>query len=285
MPNSTGGTLTASADPGATLVVHFEGTGIRVVHSKGPEGSTFTAQTDDGSAITADGHGETYTYGHLLTMEDLPDAQHTLTVTNGEGAIWIEAIQVRGNLVSNQVIPPLPPLTPLLVDGFDTHDHPMRVVEGAFAFVPQEKGHALQIENARTAYAPLGNLRDVALETRFQLGSGQFKLTLRQSEAGDYSVTLGQDGIVSLDRSGRLLQTAPGPNLAGTDWHILHFSVIDDIVRVMIDDQEILVVRDPDPLPAGQIVFSGESARSSSTNSLSWFRRLLNLRRLPLPVK
>ncbi len=101
---AAGGTLTGSADPGATLTVHFEGTGIRIVYSRGPEGGAFSAQVDDGSAVTTDGYGETYTYGHVVAVEELPIGQHTLTVTNGEGAIWIEAIEIQGRLSQHGIV-------------------------------------------------------------------------------------------------------------------------------------------------------------------------------------
>src|SRR5690606_34907384 len=107
------GTLTGSADPGATVVIPFEGTGARVIHSKGPEGGLFNLQVDSGSILTADGFAEHYSYGHFASIEGLAPGLHTLTVTNGTGAIWIEAVQFQepvGSVVAllarpTQVIP------------------------------------------------------------------------------------------------------------------------------------------------------------------------------------
>ncbi len=44
----------------------------------------------------------------MLAFEGLPAGDHALTVTNGDGAIWIEAVQVQGTLLS----PAAPMLTP-----------------------------------------------------------------------------------------------------------------------------------------------------------------------------
>src|SRR5690606_28310350 len=79
--------------PGATVVIPFEGTGARVIHSKGPEGGLFNLQVDSGSILTADSFAEHYSYGHFASIEGLAPGLHTLTVTNGTGAIWIEAVQ------------------------------------------------------------------------------------------------------------------------------------------------------------------------------------------------
>jgi len=102
---AAGGTLTGTAGAGATLTVRFSGTGIRFIYSKGPEGQPFTAQVD-GAAQTGDGQTAQYSYGHALTFADLPDGDHVLTVTNGDGALWIEAIQVQGAVLDPPVAEP-----------------------------------------------------------------------------------------------------------------------------------------------------------------------------------
>lgn len=95
------------------MVIPFEGTGARVIHSKGPEGGLFNLQVDSGSILTADSFAEHYSYGHFASIEGLAPGLHTLTVTNGTGAIWIEAVQFQepvGSVVAllarpTQVIP------------------------------------------------------------------------------------------------------------------------------------------------------------------------------------
>jgi hypothetical protein len=115
---AVGGTLTGTADSGATLTAYFEGSGIRVIYSKGPEGGTFTAQVDGEPAQTADGYAESYSYGYIVAFENLPFGQHSLTVTNGTGAIWVEAVEVQGILIVAPVVTPTP--TPTLTPTPDT---------------------------------------------------------------------------------------------------------------------------------------------------------------------
>lgn len=67
---AAGGTLTGTADQGATLTLQFEGTGARLIYSKGPEGRLFTGQVD-GAVQMADSYAETYSYGHVLVFENL----------------------------------------------------------------------------------------------------------------------------------------------------------------------------------------------------------------------
>lgn len=119
---AVGGTLTGTADREATLTVQFQGTGIRVIYSKGPEGQILVGQVDDGHSQADNTHSPHYSYGHSLTFDGLSADHHVLRVTNGWGAIWIEAIEVQGTLLpSNAGVSPVaaiptavaaPPLEP-----------------------------------------------------------------------------------------------------------------------------------------------------------------------------
>jgi hypothetical protein len=97
---AVGGTLTGTADPGATLTAYFEGTGINVIYSKGPEGGTYSGLIDHYWVQYRNSYAETYSYSHNLTFDGLEYGQHRLSVQNGDGAIWIEAIQVQGSLLN-----------------------------------------------------------------------------------------------------------------------------------------------------------------------------------------
>lgn len=107
---AVGGSLTGTADPGAMLGIYFEGSSIKVIYSMGPEGKPFQGMLDEIWAQFPNSYAETYTYGHEMVFDGLDNHGHTLTITNGAGAIWIEAIQVQGKLVSPP--PTLLPITP-----------------------------------------------------------------------------------------------------------------------------------------------------------------------------
>lgn len=99
-PEAQGGVVNSSISPGATLTVTFEGTAVRLFYSVGPEGQTISSQLDDGSVTTVYSYGDSYSYGNVLPYVDLTPGRHVLTVTNGQGTIWIEAVQVKGALLS-----------------------------------------------------------------------------------------------------------------------------------------------------------------------------------------
>ncbi len=95
-----GGTLTATDSPLGRLEVDFEGTGIRVIYSTGPEGSGFIAHVDDRMTQTGLAHSETYTYGNVLAFKNLDPGQHRLHLSNGAGAMWIEAVHIQGHILT-----------------------------------------------------------------------------------------------------------------------------------------------------------------------------------------
>ncbi|WP_162909884.1 hypothetical protein [Aggregatilinea lenta] len=99
-PEAQSGVVNSSISPGATLTVTFEGTAVRLFYSVGPEGQTISSQLDDGSVTTVYSYGDSYSYGNVLPYVDLTPGRHVLTVTNGQGTIWIEAVQVKGALLS-----------------------------------------------------------------------------------------------------------------------------------------------------------------------------------------
>ncbi len=113
---ANGGTLTGSASPGAVVRVHFMGTGIRLLYASSPDGRTFTAQVDDGPIQTVDSYDDSQTYNHLLAFEGLTADYHVLTLTNGDGAIWVEAFEIQGYVLNSplQLSPILPTPTTLI---------------------------------------------------------------------------------------------------------------------------------------------------------------------------
>lgn len=267
-----GGTLTGSADPGATLTAYFEGTAVQLVYSLGPEGRTFTAQVDDGPVSTVYSYGDRYSHGQTLTFTDLAPGRHTLTVTNGEGAIWIEAVQVRGVLVdrpSPTVTPaptqttPLsaePELTLRFSDNFDGELHPGWMGDTNVLYsrlTPREDGYALRV----SAYLPplqpmIGGLADQVLRTKLFVEAGKAHFFFRQSPDGQYALVVEQGGHIELYRNDSLLAAVSFVPL--TDWHSLQVSILDSTIAVAIDHIEILSVPDLAPLPAGTLAVAAD---------------------------
>jgi hypothetical protein len=106
---AVGGTLTGTIDPGATLTAYFEGTGIRVIYSLGPEGGDFTGLVNQEWVQYRSSYAESYSHGYSVSFEELTFGHHRLLVENGDGAIWIEAIEVQGTLLDFSTLPTVTP--------------------------------------------------------------------------------------------------------------------------------------------------------------------------------
>ncbi len=102
--------------------------------------------------------------------------------------------------------------------------------------------------------------RDVAVSIRFWVDTGEARLNLRASAAGTYSLGLGPTGRVRLYRDATLLgEDYADAVLAGSPWHTLRFSAIEDRLAVDVDGKEMFLVADraeSGPLPAGAITLS-----------------------------
>lgn len=103
IPAAEDGTLTYTVDPNATLLLEFDGTGLEILHSAGPEGGEFEARLYNPQYTQLDvqrgqGYAATYEYSHSLMFSDLPQGRYTVTLINGGGAFWLEAIRVQGEL-------------------------------------------------------------------------------------------------------------------------------------------------------------------------------------------
>ena len=125
------GTLTGSADPDAALALRFQGTGVMVVYSTGPEGQTFTVAVDGSAPQTVNGYDTQYSYGHQVLLDGLNPGEHELRVTNRGGAIWIEGIQIQGELLPPDelelacVVPVPPTVEPVVPDSVQPPAQPL----------------------------------------------------------------------------------------------------------------------------------------------------------------
>ncbi len=294
---ATGGTLTTTTEPGATLTVYFEGTGIRVVYAQGPGGGTFDVQVDGGATLTLDSDAEQYGYGYLTGSEGLPDGFHTLTVTNGSGAIWIEAVEVQGDLIEPLVatptvtltpsptatpLPPEPELRPVIIDDFADKfgiGHPDRWRLGAgwlLTSIDGEPGFQV-LDGEPPAVFEWGDLLNVAVSIRLRVREGAVKLSVRQSAAGSYSAVLDTGGVLRLYRGDQELASAPVGAVPPGQWHTLRLSAIGGVVRVAFDGVEVVAVVDAQPLPPGAITLAGEGRSTLWLGEYSVWRPLTEL--------
>ncbi|MBZ0294078.1 MAG: CSLREA domain-containing protein, partial [Anaerolineae bacterium] len=156
------------------------------------------------------------------------------------------------------VLPTEPTLHLLITDTFDSGNLSNWTLDNSWSLVSHDNGQALQVFNNNNPAQLLEEDRfNVVVQANFLLDNGSAKLLVRQSEVGQYAVTLDASGQVNLFRASSLLQYATvEPSLAG-EWRTLRVSAIDDILRVSVDGIEVIALRDVAMLPPGKIGWSG----------------------------
>lgn len=162
-------------------------------------------------------------------------------------------------------LPAEPQLNLILNDNFDRGDLSNWTLGAGWTLVPSENGQALQVNGSdESATLIQKNLGDVAAQIRVIMNTGIARLTVRQSDAGAYSVLLDLDGQVSLYRNDQRIGAASvNPVSIGT-WRTIRLSVIGDLLRVTIDGVDVIMVQDNAPLPAGGISFGGIGLREGA---------------------
>ena len=182
-------------------------------------------------------------------------------------------------------LPTEPPLTELFTDNFDTGALYLWTLGAGWALVPSEGGQALQVTNSDEPVTFVHNtLTDMAVQASFQFDTGMARLSVRQSEAGAYSVLLDSTGQVALLRGGEMQGTAAvSPNTPNV-WRTVRLSAIGDVIRVTIDGVTVIVVQDTTPLLQGTISFASIAASSLLVDNLAISVSSTELTFLPTPT-
>jgi hypothetical protein len=171
-----------------------------------------------------------------------------LEVTNLPGGL---ADTVGATQVS---IIPEPPLTLVLNDGFDSGDVTHWELGAGWSLINDEGGKALEATNSPGKVTLIYNtLQDVAVQARFFLDTGSAQLTVRETATGQYGVTLDSLGLVALYRGTDLVRTAFTAPSGVARWRTLRLSVVQGIVRVSVDDVELIAISDIAEYPPGKV--------------------------------
>ncbi|MBZ0303188.1 MAG: hypothetical protein K8J31_25800, partial [Anaerolineae bacterium] len=150
------------------------------------------------------------------------------------------------------------PLNLLYVDTFDAGVLYAWEVGPFWSFTSEGGGQALEVtgSNAPVTFR-YSTLRDAAVQARFKLDEGSARLSLRESEAGNYTAVLDPtDHTVRLYRKDVLIQSAELPADSAAIWHTVQLSAIEDIVRLVVDQVEYIAIRDLAQLPPGTASFA-----------------------------
>ena len=164
--------------------------------------------------------------------------------------------------VTEEPLPEEPPLELLYSDNFDLGATVLWTLGANWAFGAEENGQSLQTTSSDEVTTFLyDSLSDVVVEATFHFDQGAAQLHARRSEVGEYTLALSNTGEAFLYRNDAVLQQTSIP--FDQEWHTLRLSVIDDVLRVFIDDLPLIVIRDPMSLPPGLVGFSGNSLNES----------------------
>lgn len=143
-------------------------------------------------------------------------------------------------------------------DPFDSGDLSHWTLGAGWQLVASENGQALQVSGSDEAATLLQNtLGDRAAQMRVLMNTGLARLSLRQSEAGAYTLVLDMNGSVSLYRNTQQIGAAQVSPTIQRQWRIVRLSVIGSVLRVAVDGIEVIAMQDAAPLPPGTLSFGG----------------------------
>ncbi len=142
-------------------------------------------------------------------------------------------------------------------DNFDTGGLPVWTFGRGWSVVPSESGQALQaFDTEEVTTLSNGNLFDVAVQVRSYFVSGGLILFARESEIGGYAVTLDTSGNATLYRAGTPFASGITSTSLPDQWRTIYLSVVNNLIRVVVDDVEVIAMIDNAPLPPGKIGFA-----------------------------
>ncbi|NWG17009.1 MAG: hypothetical protein HXY41_10270, partial [Chloroflexi bacterium] len=146
-------------------------------------------------------------------------------------------------------LPAEPVLALLAREMFDSGDLSAWVLGGGWSLTANASGLGLQLIGAPDVLQfQRGPFYNAAAQADFLLSGGSVHLSLRQSAVGSYTAALDAAGLVTLYRAGVPVLSAP-VLVPPDQWSTLRLSVMDGILRVTVNDVELLAWPDTAPLP------------------------------------
>jgi len=160
---------------------------------------------------------------------------------------------------ATSVFPTAQPLTQLFSDNFDTGDVSHWTLGMGWGLIPSEGGQALQqmqSSNEPTTFV-YNTLSDVFIQMRVLFTTGIFRLSMRESNEGAYTIFLNDQGQLNLLRGTTVIGNAdiPSSSQLGT-WQTVSLSILGDSLEVSINGVTLITVQDMAPLPSGTISFA-----------------------------
>ncbi len=196
----------------------------------------------------------------LPTQEHLTTTPADLSATPTEvtTATALATTTVEPTITAVDSLPSEPELALFASDNFESGDFSSWSFGPGWVRTPHEDGQGIQVFNSNDAMRLIGaDQLSVAAQASFQVSYGTGRLNIRDSQIGNYSLTLDANGQVNLYRAGVLLQSTNVSATQPGQWRILRLSAIGDVLRAAIDGTEVITVQDAAPLPPGTITLGG----------------------------
>jgi len=202
----------------------------------------------------------------LAALDASPLPAGTLTIVGiGAGTLLVDDVSV----FTSSAIPTVSPTEPftstaapelpiLYTESFENPQLNQWFTDIRKSIVSINNGHALHVANPN-AFFPLsqGNVLNVVFREDIKLNSGIAFLGVRHSGAGYYGVAFEANGTVSLYRTDQTLASVVTTPFIPGQWRTVQFSVIENTLRVAVDNIEVLNFTDSSFLPAGTMFVAG----------------------------
>jgi len=160
---------------------------------------------------------------------------------------------------------PEPGLTLISIDDFDGTISSNWIFPSNWMLFPTQRGLSLTLSNSTSQIQSVQtNLLNPVVQARFLIHAGAAHLGVRQGNNNGFTASLDRNGQVRLFQNNTLLQSTTLTPFAPGLWHTLRLSAMDDILRVTVDDVEIIVIQVSDPLLPGAVIVSGDSQGTST---------------------
>lgn len=222
------------------------------------------------------------------TLSETPvevTAETTLEVTPEVTDLVTEAPTATGT-ASATPLPSEPEMGLFFADHFEFGDARDWLLGAGWSLEPVGFGLGLQLlYSAEPATLVGGDLFNVAAQVQVRLDAGAFRLNLRESAAGSYSLALESGGLLRLYRGNQELASG-FVGASNGQWRTLRLAAIDGLLRVRVDGTEVIVLADEAPLPSGFVSMTGDSASAFVVGDFELYIPLTELvaRSLPGPL-
>lgn len=252
-------------------LMHFI-THVREMGVAGIAASNLTIKdTDTGASLMMDLLVYTSPLTDGKAFENLPEVvvppplfveiEPTATAPAPDATVEVtEQVPVVGGsvtIVSKDALPPEPPLNSVYTDNFDSGNlNHWKLGAGWILFGDPGAKMLQATDDSGDATFAYDTLNNSAIQLRVLMSSSSIRLNLRQSSAGSYSVVLQPTGQVALYRGYDLIKTTTAGTSSIGRWRILRLSAVQGIIRIFVDDTEILTAKDSSELPPGTFAFS-----------------------------